>query len=497
MTTMTGFSLRQLLAWLCAAILLAGCGGGGGGGDSGGVNPGNTTPGAATTPSATAPSVTLTASGASVVSGTPVTLTWEARNTGNENCTATGDWTGLLPQSGSRQVTPAPSSGASATYGIACGAATGSVVVAVTAPVNTVAVTVDTGPQGATSFNIPFVDVTVCRPGTNVCQTIDHVMVDTGSYGLRLVKPLDPSLGLPAVKAASGAAVGECGQFVSGYTWGAIAQADVKLGGETASAQSVQVIGQAPAGMATPPAACSNIGKNIGTVATLGANGILGVGLFKEDCGTACVYDAPAATYYACASGACTSTALPLAKQVSNPVASFRTDNNGVVLTFPSVGASGATRLTGTLTFGIGTQANNALGSAARFHTDTRGNFTTVYNGKHLAASFIDSGSNGLYFNDPAIPACTRSDGFYCPPSPLTLTATMQGYGDGASIPITFTLQNIDTLPGDAVTGWVGGTNGSSTDAGQNAFDWGLPFFFGRKVFVGMETATTAPYWAF
>jgi len=48
---------------------------------------------------------------------------------------------------------------------------------------------------------------------------------------------------------------------------------------------------------------------------------------------------------------------------VQNPVTLFATDNNGVIIELPAV--SGVeTSVTGSLIFGIGTQSNNALGSA-------------------------------------------------------------------------------------------------------------------------------------
>ena len=37
----------------------------------------------------------------------------------------------------------------------------------------------------AGTINQAYTSVTVCTPGTSNCQTIDHVWVDTGSYGLR------------------------------------------------------------------------------------------------------------------------------------------------------------------------------------------------------------------------------------------------------------------------------------------------------------------------
>ena len=58
--------------------------------------------------------------------------------------------------------------------------------------VNVVAIVVDSGPLGSNGapvgyVNGAFVTVTVCVPGTADCQAIDHVLVDTGSSGLRLL----------------------------------------------------------------------------------------------------------------------------------------------------------------------------------------------------------------------------------------------------------------------------------------------------------------------
>jgi hypothetical protein len=248
--------------------------------------------------------------------------------------------------------------------------------------------------------------------------------------------------------------------------------------------------------VATAPTSCSSIGSSMNTVATMGANGILGVGLLKEDCGPACASTAISATYYACTGGTCTSTALALDKQVANPVAAFAGDNNGVVVSLPAVGTGGATSLAGTLTFGIGTQANNGLGAATRYAANSSGYFTTVYKGTTLTSSFIDSGSNGLYFNDSSLAACTLSTDFYCPTSPQSLNATVMAYDGSAASNVAFTITNIDRLPGGTVAGWVGGQYDTKKRSGT-AFDWGLPFFFGRKVYVGMATSTSRPYWAF
>jgi len=473
----------KVLSILLTCLILTACGGGGGGS--------NAAP-------AAQPSVAIAASGTSVIGGDTLTLTWSTQNISATACTASGDWSGQVATSGSQQVTPAAqSAGYTATYTLTCGQTSNSVAVTVAPPANVVPITVDNGPAGATGqFNVPYVSVTVCRPGTTVCQTIDHVMLDTGSYGLRLVAPLDTGLALPAVTSATGAPVGECGQFVSGYTWGAVVQADVRLAGVTAPALSIQVIGQAPGGVSAVPTSCSSVGTSMNTVAAVGANGILGVGLFKEDCGPACASSAVSAMYYACTGSTCTSTALALAKQVVNPVAALGTDNNGIVVSLPSVGTGGATSLSGSLTLGIGTRANNALGSATRYATNSNGYFTTVYKGTTLTASFIDSGSNGVFFNDMSLPACSRSTDFYCPANPLTLNATVMAYDGSASGSLAFTIENVDSLPNAVIAARVGGKYDSNHNSG-NAFDWGLPFFFGRKVYIGMETDPNGPYWAF
>ena len=51
---------------------------------------------------------------------------------------------------------------------------------------NVQAITVNAGPSGNTA-NGAFTSVTVCTPGRSTCQTIDGILVDTGSSGLRIL----------------------------------------------------------------------------------------------------------------------------------------------------------------------------------------------------------------------------------------------------------------------------------------------------------------------
>jgi hypothetical protein len=353
---------------------------------------------------------------------------------------------------------------------------------------NVLAITVDRGPDG-TAFNTPFVSVTVCVPGTSTCQTIDHVLVDTGSYGLRLAaSAVAQPQSLPIVSNNAGAPVGECAHFVKGFAWGSVRRADVKLAGETAANLPVQIIGDPAAGFAAVPGVCSSTGADFG--ADLGMNGILGVGLFNQDCPSCSASSAPA-VYFACTASGCSPTVLPLDSQVANPVAAFASDNNGIAITLPAVAQGGVATLSGSLIFGIGTQANNQLGSATVYATDRQGNFTTTYKGASYTA-FLDSGSNAVFFRDLSIPQCL---GFYCPPTPLALSAVNTAF-NGASGSVNFTVESIQSLNRNAAAANVG------ADAGLGrTFDWGLPFFFGRTVFVAISGASTpkgsGPYWAY
>ncbi len=204
------------------------------------------------------------------------------------------------------------------------------------------------------------------------------------------------------------------------------------------------------------PSSCSSVGPDLGTLTALGANGVLGVGNFQQDCGPG-ASAAPSApnVYYACASGACNATFQGLPQQVTNPVWALPADNNGVLIQLPSVPAGGTTTVSGNLIFGIGTQTNNGLGSATVFDTDANAYFNTTFNGVVNACSFIDSGSNANFFpatNYPNLTACTgQNSGFYCPPAalaPLVLTASNQSASNtnGASGTVNFNVGNTDVL---------------------------------------------------
>ncbi|WP_420383188.1 DUF3443 family protein [Novosphingobium sp.] len=396
----------------------------------------------------------------------------------------------------------------------------------VTPATNTTPIVIDAGPAalnvgaGAyTATNIPYVTLTICAPGsTSNCQTIDHVLLDTGSIGLRLEASVLNSTLLSALAQqtdATGNAVGECYEYVDNYVFGSVRTADFTMAGESVASLPLQVIGDTSGGLGTVPHSCSSSGgSNMNTVQLLGANGIIGVGNFVTDCGSACVATngSGGAIYYDCPASGCSAvtsrannTSAPY-EQVINPVAGFATDNNGVIVSLPAVAPAGAVTLTGTLYFGIGTQSNNALGSASVLPTTSNGYVTATYNKTVLASSFIDSGSNYYYFADSTITGCTQNgySGFYCPATPLSLAPTLNGT-NGNTISAAFTLYNAFTQPGatsNAVPGVGANPNSQSFSSPiNNSFDFGLPFFYGRKVYTaiaGRQAGGVAgPYFAY
>src|SRR5208283_1113997 len=131
-------------------------------------------------------------------------------------------------------------------------------------------------------LNEPCVSVTVCSPGTSTCQTVNGILLDTGSYGLRIFKQKLTNVSLTQVAAGSGS-LAECAQFGDGSSlWGPVQTASLILGAEPAVQVPVQV---ADYQFSTVPSSC---GTPLQDPAHAGFNGILGVGPIAQDCGSFC-----------------------------------------------------------------------------------------------------------------------------------------------------------------------------------------------------------------
>jgi hypothetical protein len=366
---------------------------------------------------------------------------------------------------------------------------------------NVASVIVDRGPtvNGSPigSVNTLFTTITVCAPGsTTSCQTIDHIQVDTGSYGLRLLAPV-LTLTLPVEKLANSSnSLVECTIFLDGYSWGPVATADVQIGGETAQSLPVQVIGDSR--FPTVPANCSGMGTAEDTVSAFGANGILGIGPFELGCG-----DCDTVThgiYYACGT-TCAETVVPTAMQEPNPVTRFAADNNGSIIDLPAVASTGAATLTGSLIFGIDTQSNNQSGTQTVLTVNGLAELTMTFLGQALTNSFMDSGSNGIFFADSNIAPCMTTDtDFYCPGNTLTLALSIQGQNGVMVNNLTFGVGNAQTMLNNNPSFNVFPLLAGTIPAGNpGTFDYGLAFFYGKRVAVAVDKTSvgTGPYIAF
>jgi Protein of unknown function (DUF3443) len=358
---------------------------------------------------------------------------------------------------------------------------------------NVVSITVNGSLCSANSYpNKPCVSVKICTAGGSGCQTINDILLDTGSYGLRIFKQV-LTVSLPQVTAGSGS-LAECIQYADGSSdWGPVQMASVILGNEPAVQVPIQVIdstfGKAPPG-------CQNADKS---PVDAGFNGILGVGFFAQDCGSVCATSADNGIYYVCSGATCSGTEVALSGQVQNPAALLPQDNNGVIVQLPGVPADGSVSVNGNLLLGIGTRSNNAPSAVTTYEADQFGNFITVFNGVSHT-SFIDTGTNGLFFPSPSasqLPNCPSPDSdWFCPQSTVSLSATNQGASGSPSGSVPFQIGNFDSLISSSnnVFGDIGGEQ-------RGEFDWGLPFFFGRNVYIGLAGKSSGlgsgPFWAY
>ncbi|MCM0081539.1 DUF3443 domain-containing protein [Geomonas sp. Red32] len=360
-------------------------------------------------------------------------------------------------------------------------------------------------------FNKPCVAVTICNPDGSGCQTINDILLDTGSVGLRLFKQAIPASITTTQVTVSGGNLAGCVQFADGSSfWGPIQTANIQLGGETPVSIPIQVVDSTFGNHLVSPCSVPDT-----TPLSAGMNGILGVNTQLTDCGTACVQhplnSSPTESlgrYYAC-SGTnntnCVETRVQSANQVQNPVASLSQDNNGIQLIFPPVPFGGTTTVTGSMILGIGTQGNNTptTGQQTVFPVDSTGDFATVYPPTSTANTwnaFLDTGSNAYYIpnaNPGVLPPCSSpNSAWYCPPVTRALIGTAEGALGSPRQDVPFNVGNFIAL-------FNTNNNVFSDIAGVSSFgfDWGLPFFLGRKTYFGYPSRTTTlgtgPYVAF
>lgn len=399
----------------------------------------------------------------------------------------------------------------------ACGGGKGTVATAPPSTPNQMPIFVEIFNSNNPFPNRPYVSVMVCDTQNN-CQDIDHVLLDTGSTGLRIM-PGVLNLKLPAQVYTNGDPVAECMQFGAGYFWGAQRIATIKMAGEVAANIPVTVAGDSSIPVSAPPGCAAKSSNAIDGLPEF--KGILGIGPQKTDCGISCEQSNAAQMYFSChggRTGSCNAVTMPIAMQTSNPVSQFATDNNGTVITFPAAAGS-QSRMTGTLIFGIGTQANNSLSGLQVYHSSVPGvEFPLLAANIAGVASFafLDTGTNAYVLAQTGSPVinsrppflqavsglavCGQLGGPYCPSTSSTIQIRLNGsngnptswqtitladptaaFQNSLAVIPTLALQNSDFFPGYSILG--------------------LPFYFGRTVATAISGAKTSygvgPYWAF
>ncbi len=334
------------------------------------------------------------------------------------------------------------------------------------------------------AFNRMVVNVTVCEPNTERCATIDDVMIDTGSTGLRLEASAVPTwMRLPAFVRADGKPLAECLRFVHDTAWGTLNRADVRLGGLTARSLPLQVIDDV-FGAQPPTCPRSDVRPT--------SNGTLGVGQHLFDCQGSCEQraDVPGVFVQDGTGWSPVEGAVEPSSRLPNPVRYLPGHDNGIVIELPSPPDGGAREVAGTLTFGV--VADNRGDASKILRLDKAGRFTTVLDGRRFPTSYIDSGTDTYVFDDDRLPRCPDMAWAYCAQPRRFLGAELVGL-DGARTSVTFAVGNYQARREQAA--------GASDDVAEAAevesttFVWGAPFFLGRRTSLVLdgEGVTGAP----
>lgn len=339
---------------------------------------------------------------------------------------------------------------------------------------------------------VPYVSVKICSPGSLAnCQVIDHVIVDSGSTGLRVAySALSPKLRsgfkkLP-LKSSFGKTLTECEAYISSYVYGPIAQADVHIAGESARNTQLQIFGH-PRYRVTRDCKRQG-GDEMDSTQSFGGNGLIGVSFYLRD---------DHALYYNCQPNTSFCKANTTFPGIPNTVSQFATNNNGAVLSFPPLSTpDSSTPIEGTLAFGISTQSNNTPGvnTLALLNdggtTSDSGTFEAKI-GSNWSNAYIDSGTDTVYFYDDqnsALKACPSTSyyaGWYCPLATQHLTFNLadagttktQGY-------LHFTVANPRNTFTSSTIAYdnIGGVSSPSSNL-DNSMAFGLSVFFGNKMY--------------
>jgi hypothetical protein len=260
----------------------------------------------------------------------------------------------------------------------------------------------------------------------------------------------------------------------------------------------------------------------------------LGIGTTVVDCGIDCAdatytFDRASsavspAVYYDCQGKAdpklCTATKISTTYQVINPVWLLGSNySQGVVLVMPAIPDSqpGAGAAHGELIFGIDSQANNTLPPGVQKvflstlqSSESYLSIKTQFKGHTYVNSYLDTGTNATFFSDASITPCDVKPFdfqtyWYCPSSALKNLEAQISDGDptlNKAVSVSFQVANFAVLSSTSNTAFsnsAGGINNTNPlyDAKNpsnqskyipdtKTFAWGMPFFYGKRVYMSI-----------
>ena len=353
--------------------------------------------------------------------------------------------------------------------------------------VNAIPIVANGGISGG-YINAMMGSVTICQPNTQNCYTVNNVLFDTGSEGVRVLASALPNNFLTPITTANAGSEDECAAFADGVTFGDVALAQVQLGGLTSSSVPIQVIGQSNSSI---PSTCSSMGSSMQTASTLGGNGIVGIGPFQNDCGATCALNSNNNYYYSCQSTTgCTSISVTANEQVINPIVVMPNYNNGTVISLPNISTNGVNSINGYIYMGIGNAANNNM-PAHVIQLNSVGEMNVNYKGTIYPNSFVDSGSSIYGLIDSSMNVCSiAGNNFFCPGGLVNIPIDVSDSNNITNITSQITLNDATTLlnSGNIVFNDLGTPLIGSL---SNGVDLGLSFFFGKNIVTGINGKTS------
>jgi hypothetical protein len=368
---------------------------------------------------------------------------------------------------------------------------------------NEVPISIGSGMNGY-GINTMYVSITLCKDqtGTN-CQTIDNIILDTGSFGLKINKSALPEsfiASLTRVKTTNDETVYACNTFGSGYVFASEHYAVLQLAGDYSDNVIVQIIENSPT--AEIPDSCLAKGP-FDNFEDFGANGIIGVNpaltlsnntilLYRKD--TNGIYVALTESE---------ANSVPILNQ--NPLTSLHYNNNGFVIQIPPTLTNTNTNIHGNLVLGINTNVNNMITKNTNLIVASESSLSTVCNSgcfyskienpESTIPAVFDSGTNSWVFISNNIPLCSYG---YCPESPFVWNSWVFSYdfAPNESYQVTAIITKDEESAGQELSFSV--MPGWGYENTNNETLYGSPFFFGKNVYIVFPSKqNSSPIWGF